>query len=427
MKNENEKLGTPKWLKRVQEQSWEPEILISGVVLLALFQLPDKVDLLGDYLLKFSYPIFSGGNSTVVLVAFIKIAIYWLLAGFGTHLFFRSIWVAYIGLSYAYPKGTKMDRFKFHKRYKKLIISKSSYIESITRLEKLCSSMFALSFLLFMLIVGVLSFSCVILAILFPISLYAPQSIVFTYIGSFINLLCIILLFDFLTLGLLKRIPYVSAVYYPLYRFLSLLTLSFLYRDIYYNFISNHRKRYIIIFMGVFIGITAILLLSLQKRFEVFDAIKLTGLTDGAATVKAMHYANLSDENIIRTAQIPADIISGDVLKVFIAHRSHTEEFGMKGACFTTDSLTLEKSMVDSVKLNCLNNYYQLGINDSIFTSNYLFMEHPKTKQPGLIAYLDIAYLPRKQHLLKLLYKNINESSDSIPYYPAATIEFFKD
>ena len=31
------------WLKRIQEQSWEPEILISGIVLFALTQFPPLI------------------------------------------------------------------------------------------------------------------------------------------------------------------------------------------------------------------------------------------------------------------------------------------------------------------------------------------------------------------------------------------------
>lgn len=34
----------PSWLKRIQEQSWEPEILISGIVLVALSQLPKAIE-----------------------------------------------------------------------------------------------------------------------------------------------------------------------------------------------------------------------------------------------------------------------------------------------------------------------------------------------------------------------------------------------
>ena len=41
MQEEAEPHTPPKWLKRIQENSWEPEILISGGAILALFTLSD--------------------------------------------------------------------------------------------------------------------------------------------------------------------------------------------------------------------------------------------------------------------------------------------------------------------------------------------------------------------------------------------------
>jgi len=45
------KNNVPKWLKRVQENSWEPEILLSGFVLIGLMQLPEKIKHYSDIIL----------------------------------------------------------------------------------------------------------------------------------------------------------------------------------------------------------------------------------------------------------------------------------------------------------------------------------------------------------------------------------------
>ncbi|MGB6035516.1 MAG: hypothetical protein WBG42_04560, partial [Cryomorphaceae bacterium] len=74
------------WLQRVQEQSWEPEILISGIVLFALIQIPPYIKEANEYLDLYSGWIFSSGNVDESLAAILLTANYWLILGFSIHL-----------------------------------------------------------------------------------------------------------------------------------------------------------------------------------------------------------------------------------------------------------------------------------------------------------------------------------------------------
>lgn len=416
----------PKWLLRVQQQSWEPEILISGIVLFVLFQLPEKADYFGDYLMKFSYAVFSSGTLSLSIVAVIKIAIYWLIAGFSAHLFFRSLWVAFIGLSYVYPKGIKLEQLKYDKLYVGLVKRKESFEQTINKLEALCSSMFALSFLLFMLIIGVLSFIFFLLIILVPLSIYSPNNIIFKFLDRVINIPALVFFFDFLTLGLLKRIPIISKIYYPFYRIMSVLTLSFLYRNLYYHFISNHNKLKIAFFIFLFFSISIMMNASIRNNLSLFNAIELGEVKSSSMLLNQEHYEDKTNSNFIRSLRIESDVIKEPLLRVFIAHTSVNEEYGMKNTCLLPDSVSLKEVVTDQSKLACLNDFYKLGINDSIYISDYLFTYHPETKQPGLIAYLDISYLNKGLNTLKLYYRNSTESADSIPFLEKSNVKFYK-
>ncbi|GAB3327201.1 hypothetical protein GCM10027429_00740 [Marivirga atlantica] len=139
------------------------------------------------------------------------------------------------------------------------------------------------------------------------------------------------------------------------------------------------------------------------------------------------HYENLAKTDIIYRIQIERDIIKDDFLKAFIAHNSVNETFRMKDSCFVNDTVyALRSSLSDSIKLSCLNNFYLLQVDDSVFTSDYYFMKHPKTNQPGLMAYLDVSYLDKGMHKLHLLYRNTPEKRDSIPYLENGIVEFIK-
>ncbi|NRA48005.1 MAG: hypothetical protein HRU12_02635, partial [Phaeodactylibacter sp.] len=217
--NDNPKLGskreTPAWLVRVQEQSWEPEILISSIVLFGLFQVPALLERLQHFLTHYSLEIFSWGTADETMLTLLKVANIWLIAGFMVHLLLRSIWVALVGLSYVYKDGIKVEQLKFKEKFNQALFKNRTYESNIIRLEEICSTSFAISFLLFMCILGAFFLlSIVALALAFAHELF-PDFRNYGWIDPFLMGVVLIYLIDFLTLGLLKRIPYLSNIYYP--------------------------------------------------------------------------------------------------------------------------------------------------------------------------------------------------------------------
>jgi hypothetical protein len=67
------------WLQRLQEGSWEPEILISGIVLYGLFQLFPLIAELDHYLEHYGLIIFSGGNINENITALLTVSVVWLI------------------------------------------------------------------------------------------------------------------------------------------------------------------------------------------------------------------------------------------------------------------------------------------------------------------------------------------------------------
>lgn len=123
MAKQEEYFDKKNWLQRLQEGSWEPEILISGIVLYGLFSMFPVVDDLGHYLNNYGLSVFSIGTTGEKIVALLKTSLGWLIAGFVSHLLFRSVWAAYIGLTYIYDDQTNVDKFKYAPRFKKVSLS----------------------------------------------------------------------------------------------------------------------------------------------------------------------------------------------------------------------------------------------------------------------------------------------------------------
>jgi hypothetical protein len=141
----------PKWLKRVQEESWEAEILLSGLILVSLIQLP-------QYLIELMH--FLGREFTLIgevygALSMLGVSIYWLIIGFVIHLSLRGIWIGLVGLSFVFPEGVNKSKINvFVPAFRKEIERDTQMGMQLLRIEKYASTMFSLSFLLFIISIG---------------------------------------------------------------------------------------------------------------------------------------------------------------------------------------------------------------------------------------------------------------------------------
>lgn len=406
MDTQKEQTGkTPNWLQRVQEQSWEPEILISGIVLFGLLQLPPYIEELGRYLNTYSFTIFSAGNVDRSLIAVLFTANYWLIGGFTIHLILRSVWVAFVGLSYVYPQGVRKEKLPYSSFYLKLISKQNDYQANILRLETICSTVFAVSFLLFMSIIGAFLFLLVATMVLatlfelFPDFMKTYES----WIDPVLSVICLIYLFDFISLGLLKRIPLVNKVYYPFYRVMSVLTLAPLYRHIYYGFVSNHNRWLVALWVFLFAVISFFMARSILEENQFLNVMELEV---EAVKYKQYHgyYDNLMGEDPSMRIHIQSDIVEEQVLRTFVVHSSSLEESHIYPLCDYQSQRDEPGINLDSLKMICLKRFYKLKLNGKSIEPDFLFHEKQSTGQVGLLAYIDISHLDRGMHKLTLQY-----------------------
>src|SRR5919108_1772423 len=90
--------------------TWELELLISGAVLFALFQIPGVLN-------SFFSRIEPHATTTMLSVLlfvqmYTKAIIYALIASFVVHLVGRAYWVGLVGLHSVFPKGVRWENFK---------------------------------------------------------------------------------------------------------------------------------------------------------------------------------------------------------------------------------------------------------------------------------------------------------------------------
>jgi hypothetical protein len=423
MTNDSER-KSQSWLERVQEQSWEPEILISGIILFGLFQIPPYIEQAMFYLENYSHLIFSGGTVDEGLGALLLTANIWLIIGFTTHLIGRSIWVAFVGMSYVYKDGIILSNLKYQENFKKAIAKNSDYKLLILRLERFCSRIFAISFLLFMCVVGI-SFFLVVVGFLIVLGLeFIPDFERFSpFIDPVITIVSLIYFIDFVGLGVLKRIPVFSKIYYPFYKVMSYLTLSPLYRSIYYGIVTNHKPWKVGLSMLAFAVITFLMGNNLRNEENFLDIMIFKTKSDDEE-IYFGHYENLYGDHPSQRIQITSDVIESEVLRVFVVHRTQYEQEQILPLCNYDSLIEQEEIDKDSLVLECLTQFYDLKIDDAEVSENFLFHKNHRSGQVGLFAYLDISELEKGLHRLSLYYNFVVEGEEKPT--EMAIVEFYK-
>ena len=292
--------------------------------------------------------------------------------------------VSMVGLSYAFPNGIDRNKLKYKGRFAEIIDALPKFPAQIQRLEKICSTIYAITFLMFMLMVGaflgivVLSVLVISWMVIHPGSFNAAMEHIDLYFNIVILVLAVPYIIDFVTLGGLKRVKWLHVIY----RLLSTVTLSPIYRPVYYGIVSNFKKRYVISGLVVYMAISIWMYFVVgNKSFSAHDMYppfsKVSEYTG--------YFEDHTEGPISRFAHVPPDVVDGNVLPLFAVHNSGMED-SIAAVCNTAE-LAPKKFPFKSGSENmpCLN-YFYIPVIDSatIREPNRGFRKHERYHQLGL-------------------------------------------
>lgn len=154
------------WLENLQRNSWEPEVIISGIILAFLFAFPSKIYAFSAMLVQEVGMAFLGA---MLVLLYLSAVISVFKIFFVVHLVLRFIWAGLLGLSYAFPNGVIKEKlFKISRDY-----NYRKPAQMVLEMERTCSMTFAYPIsLVFMILVftsylGLLLFVYVLLDISF--------------------------------------------------------------------------------------------------------------------------------------------------------------------------------------------------------------------------------------------------------------------
>ena len=306
----NQKQFFSEWLEKLQQESWQLELLISGFALFGVWESHDSLVHLKSYVGAHT----NGPVETIIQLVMSAVLVGWVIffTNLLVHIIFRGLWIGAIGLRYIsgeieYDKLNYSEIFTNH--LKKKVGDFDNYIES---LEKISSVLFSYTFLLFFIFLSffvlIAEFFVFILIMEFFVDIDKDQMLSMLVLGLLGIIFIIFILFiiiDFITIGGLRKIkePNLAKVYLFFYKIFSVLTLSFLYRPLIYNFLDQkYTKR--LYLMGIPYGLLISLIFPnfLTNSSSLFPT--MGNLNDNQSINLSRYYVNPNYYDDLRENQV---------------------------------------------------------------------------------------------------------------------------
>jgi len=431
MTENNNKNMLKKLLDRLQEDSWQLELLVSGFTIFGLFYALKPI---GDALDKAAYEQDILRNFYYIIYG----AIFILILNLVIHVVLRSLWIGALGLRYLSGE-VDIDKLNYGERFTNYLKKKvGSFDDYIEKLEKLCSIIFAISFLLIFYVAAVF---ILLYFINFIGSILSDNSSILLVV--LINTVNILILFgavltfiDYLTQGLLKKNKWIAKLYFPFYWVFSFLTLSFLYRPLYYNLIDNKFGRRVS-FMLLPFYISVLLIASLYKEQSGFINFNSVISQTNTILANSRNYEDLVEKNdlFINVLTIQSKVITDPYIKVKIPLTRYIENNLMDfndslRSCqdknrykFAADinGLTIEstfKGNNDSLHVEFLKTYqktYGIKIDSVPYKPEFVIVNEKlgKNLEISFETYIGTANLEEGKHVL-VYYRYKHPETDSI-------------
>ncbi|MEZ5041160.1 MAG: hypothetical protein R2828_14785 [Saprospiraceae bacterium] len=428
------------WLEVLQQESWQLELLVSGFAIFLLIGTYEPIQDLGSRIQLLA--VDSTTYSALLLPYGILVAVWFALVfNLIVHVLFRGLWISTIGLRYV-SDDIDFDYFRFRPKFDRFLRRRiGSFDLYIERLEKICSIIFAFTFLIIFMIISLGLFVALLAFINLGLEKAGLEN---GWVDDTLNLTIIftaLLYFvDFVTLGRIKRIKWLAVVYYPVYRFYGLITMAFLYRPMYYNLIDNKFGRWVGFLLVPYI-VLAMILGSIS--FVTHGYFPIRG---GKTALVTNNYDDIRDEKArTNVASIPSKYIDNGYIELFLPYNPKDDDQAITHICpgltpakstgvkvdgmVKINSSNNRKSNADSL-LMCMSAMHQLYINDSLIPSPaFHFYDHPKRDNLGLLTIIDVNYLPRGAHFIKVETQSPRrrEGRDTILFVESAFIPFWKE
>ncbi len=372
---------TPKWLKNLQENSWEAEILISGGSIFSLLQLNNWV---GEYSTGLKEMVLISGFNQILVFIFLGVNV--ITLGFIVHLILRGYWIALVCLDYGAPKGINHQKLKITASY--LEEAKSINLRNqIVLLDKVSGYMFFMSLACFLAIVGFILVDVTFHLFIFWLDGYDVELL--------FAIPWLIFYLDMFTSGLLRRFKWMGRIYRPIYLYFNYVSLAFIYRPWFQVLFTNINRWKALALGSVFLVIA--FFLTAASTFDslhygnIFENRKLDLSFGSTKYTDGFYESRYPEGKEIYRASIQSDLINDHYLRIFIPYKKQYDEF-------IIDQNATELQQIVVLRLD----------DQQVSSPDWLAGDRIMSNQKGITCFLPIMEMEQGKHTLTIELKGSN-------------------
>jgi len=422
---------TPKWLRRLEKESWQAELIISGLALIGTLQLPTFVYWLCDTLINILPTEYYMAGYAITFGYLFGISI--LTTFFILHFIIRAYWIGLIGLNSAYPNGYKIEDGYFSPIYAKLLVDKLPKIkDSIKSVDLMCSKMFSSAFA-FLLMYGMISVSISFLLGFYILTKdYIPLQVW--------KILGIALIITTIILGVLGHLgrsnkfrnnEKIQKNFFKSSYFFGNIISPFVYKPVTQILFTIHSHSKSVgsnlrIMLPLFFLSTALTLFhivnsNISHMISVGEGEQLNVHEN---TVYTTHYLDQyeTDQKIF-VPVIDSDILEGPFVKLFvpILKNESVIQDNICGKYEKDESLdqNLELKNKNQFSLDCYQKYISIKLNGNQYNAEFLRHRNPQGERKGVVCYIPSTIISEGKNQIKVekIQNNEGEIYDSYKFH----------
>lgn len=389
--------------------TWEVELLISGVAVFAMLQLPGWLD---DRM--FALEPRMGEDWRLVLTLFYiysKSAAIVLAVTFALHLLLRALWIALVGMHSVYPQGILLDRLRMGPIQRRIEASRpDSTTDAIERADNRASVVFAIGVSIAQIIAGICVVFC---GTLFIATLLTKVlglridafSLIAGAFAAFMVPYAFATWIDHAAGGRLRADGFASRTVEALLRFYSRAGMGRRNNHIIAILSSNGGERKM---MAVVVGVMLATLIGVSTAYFAMRSGSYPGSyslfpESRTRTLDPAHYDDQRDP--ARDAPLPyvqSAVITGPYLQLVLPYRPRLDEPAMRKRCARRMD-GLEADALATARLACLQSLHPVTLDGNpVNDLRYEIASDPRTDRPALLAMIDVRGLAPGRHELQI-------------------------
>lgn len=420
----------PKWLEQLEAESWQAELIISGIAIFASTYLPSLAERLVTFVLVATPPV----DHVIFYYAFLYlyIGVYAVIVGLVVHFVARTFWIGLVGFNSVFPKGIDLEHNGTYSNY--YVRKISSHLphradNMIQMLDRFCSPIFAITALILIFNI-VLVFDLGMVYLLKVISdLVLPEGVtMYIFYAFLVTVVISAVLMLALNTRKLKQNESAQHLYYRISYWTNFLLLHVFYKPAQYLLMTlvttseskNMLRNYF--FASMIGGLLSVPAIS-STDFKYFLDYNATGIYldnfDRPNEMQSTHYQNLHSESEQRllSAVLESDELSSAQFELFVP--IFINERSLYKSCLDAVKIPedLERSERKKLKrvarLKCYKEYHQFKIDSTtVEPLNAIIEWHPNQGEYGMRFYFSTRGLTTGLHVLEI--EKIDKQKDKI-------------